>query len=50
MKPVIIVPGLGGSLLINKKTPTKIIFNKEVINNRWININPFSQQYISKWK
>lgn len=50
MKPVIIVPGLGGSLLINIKKPTKIIFNKEVINNRWININPFSQQYISKWK
>lgn len=50
MKPIIIVPGLGGSLLVDKNKITKKVFNKTVINNRWININPFSQEYNAKWK
>ena len=50
MKPIVIIPGLGGSLLVNIDNPKKNIFNREVINNRWININPFSQKSIIKWK
>lgn len=49
-KPVVIVPGFGGSLLVNSKKPTKVLFKKEVIDNRWLNLHPYSPSYMMQWK
>lgn len=49
-KPVLIIPGLGGSLLVNVKKPTKTIFKKEVLYNRWLNLHPYSPSYMMQWK
>lgn len=49
-KPVLIIPGFGGSLLVNVKKPTKTLFKKEVIYNRWLNLHPYSPGYMMQWK
>lgn len=48
--PVIMVPGLSGSVLVNVKHPTKQMFNKSIIDNRWLNIHPYSPNYMKRWK
>jgi len=49
-KPILIIPGFGGSLLVNVKKPTKTLFKKEVIYNRWLNLHPYSPGYMMQWK
>jgi hypothetical protein len=49
-KPIVIIPGFGGSLLVNAKHPTKTLFKKQVIYNRWLNIHPYSPSYMMQWK
>ncbi len=49
-KPVILVPGFGGSLLYSKKHPYNHYFNHKVLNNRWINLYPLSSKYMERWK
>lgn len=48
MRPVIIVPGIGGSALVKHTRITKSIFSKEVIDNRWVNLGLFSLS--NRWK
>jgi len=48
--PIVIIPGLGGSLLVNKKQPIKRVFHRDIIDNRWLNIHPYSPSYMIKWK
>ena len=49
-KPVLLVPGFGGSMLISKKHPYNNYFNRKVLNNRWINLYPLSAKYMERWK
>ena len=44
MKPIIICPGFGGSILVNRNAPTKKIFHKPIVDNRWLQLNP------KRWK
>jgi len=48
--PVIIIPGLSGSVLVNVKHPQKKMFNKTIVDNRWLNIHPYSPNYMKRWK
>lgn len=50
MKPVILIPGIGGSILVNKNTPTRRILNQDVLHNRWLNIYPYIPRSIDHWK
>jgi hypothetical protein len=50
VSPIIVVPGLSGSVLVNKKHPTKTMFHKTIIDNRWLNIHPYSPNYMKRWK
>lgn len=48
--PIIIVPGFSGSVLVHKKHPMKKMFNHTIIDNRWLNIHPYSPNYMKRWK
>jgi hypothetical protein len=48
MRPVILIPGIGGSALVKINHQTKHVFKKEVIDNRWINLGFFSMS--KRWK
>jgi hypothetical protein len=50
MKPIVIIPGFGGSVLVNKLCKHKTIFGQPVIDNRWMNIAPFSKSNMDRWK
>lgn len=50
VNPIVVIPGFGGSLLVNSKHPTKKMFHREVIYNRWLNIHPYSPAYMMEWK
>lgn len=49
-KPIILIPGFGGSLLYNKRHPYNHYFNHKVLSNRWINLYPLSSRYMERWK
>lgn len=49
-KPVILIPGLGASILINKKHPYNNYFGKKILSNRWVNLYPMSSKYMERWK
>lgn len=50
MKPVILIPGIGGSILVNKQRPMRNLLGKEMIHNRWLNVYPFVPRNIDQWR
>lgn len=50
MKPVILIPGLGGSILVRKGSEKRQLFHKSVPANRWINIYSVTNTEIEKWR
>lgn len=48
MRPVILVPGMGGSILVRKGQEHKRLFHKRVLYNRWINLE--SMNLSQRWK
>lgn len=50
MRPIVLIPGIGGSILVNKHKPTRTIMRKELVHNRWLNIYPFFPKCIDEWK
>lgn len=50
VNPIIILPGLSGSILVNTKAPKKVMFGKKIVDNRWLNIHPYSINYMKRWK
>lgn len=50
-RPVIIVPGLGGSIIVKPTQIYKKVFNQKMIDNRWLNLGILSVPYYSRrWK
>lgn len=50
MKPVVLIPGIGGSILVNKNAPTRKVLGRDVLHNRWLNIYPYIPKSIEHWK
>lgn len=50
MRPIVLIPGIGGSILVNKHKPTRNIMGKELVHNRWLNIYPFIPRNVDQWK
>lgn len=50
MRPIILIPGIGGSVLVKKGEEYKQILNKKVVDNRWINIYPYNPLSVTQWK
>jgi pimeloyl-ACP methyl ester carboxylesterase len=50
MAPIFMLPGLSGSVLVNVKAPRKVVFGKKIVDNRWLNIHPYSMNYMKRWK
>ena len=48
--PILIIPGIGGSILVKKGLEKKRIFKETVIDNRWMNISPLSSQRMTLWR
>jgi hypothetical protein len=50
MHPVVLIPGIGGSVLVPRGHEYRPLLNRMVPNNRWIHIYAFTNKEISKWK
>lgn len=51
MKPVVLIPGIGGCALVNKNQASKTVFGKPILDNRWVNFGIISTpQYHKRWK
>ncbi|QIG60223.1 lecithin:cholesterol acyltransferase family protein [Dishui Lake large algae virus 1] len=50
MKPIIIIPGISGSILVNKHKTHKELLGRKILDNRWINIKPYSFDSVMTWK
>lgn len=50
MHPILLIPGFSASILTNKNTPMKRVLNRNVIDNRWLNVQPFSNARMRQWK
>lgn len=50
MRPVILIPGIGGSIMVQKGSENRRLFHKSVPNNRWVNIYVATKHGLNKWK
>ena len=50
MKPIVIIPGISGSILINKLKPYKELLGRKMLDNRWLNMKPYSFDSVTTWK
>ena len=50
MRPVVLLPGIGGSILVNKERPTRKVLHKELVHNRWLNVYPYIPKSMDEWK
>lgn len=50
MRPIVMIPGIGGSILVQKGAETRRLFHKSVPDNRWVNIYVASKHGLSRWK
>ena len=50
-KPLLIVPGFGGSILVKTGMERKRVFAKQkrILDNRWLNIAPLSPRRMDQW-
>lgn len=50
MHPIVLIPGIGGSILVPRGHEYRPLLNKMVPNNRWVHIYAFTNKEIEKWK
>lgn len=50
MLPIVLIPGFSGSILTKRTQPTKRVLHKDVIDNVWLNVQPFSTARMRRWK
>lgn len=50
MHPIVIIPGMGGSVLVKRGMERRRFLHTHIIDNRWLNIEPFSPFRMDKWK
>lgn len=50
MKPILIIPGISGSVLVNKHKTHKELLGRKMLDNRWLNIKPYSFDSVMTWK
>jgi len=46
--PIVLVPGMSGSILVHKDRPFKNILGRKVVDNRWLHVHPF--RGLDQWK
>ena len=50
MRPVVLIPGIGGSILVQKGNEFRRLFHKSVPDNRWVNIYVATKVGLQNWK
>ena len=51
MKPVVLIPGIGGSILVKQGQQNRLLLGKYILDNRWINLGMIStSRYHDRWK
>jgi len=48
--PILILPGIGGSILVKAGHEKRRLFKDVIIDNRWMNISPLSHQRMTQWR
>lgn len=49
MRPVVIVPGLGGSVLVRRGKEHRRVGLRSILDNRWMNLAPMSPRRMREW-
>lgn len=49
-RPVVLIPGIGGSVLVKQGQAHKRFFRQKLLDNRWINLTPFNARSVRTWK
>lgn len=50
MRPILLIPGIGGSILIDRKHTHKQFLHWRLLDNRWLNLYPYSKSAVKRWK
>jgi hypothetical protein len=50
MRPIVLIPGIGGSILVQKGHENRKILHKTVPDNRWVNIYVGTSKGLTRWK
>lgn len=50
VSPVVLIPGIGGSILVKRGQEYKTVLGKRIIDNRWMNITPFDKNSLERWR
>lgn len=48
--PILILPGIGGSILVKAGHEKRRLFKDVIVDNRWMNISPLSHQRMTQWR
>lgn len=50
MRPIVIIPGISGSILVNRHRTHKELLGRRMLDNRWLNMKPYSFDSVMTWK
>lgn len=50
MKPIVLIPGIGGSILVDRTQTHKQFMHWKLLDNRWLNIYPYHPSSVKRWK
>lgn len=50
MKPILLIPGIGGSIIVHRHDKHRKVMSKQVIDNKWIHMTPHVRSSLERWK
>lgn len=50
MKPILLIPGIGGSIIIHRNDTHRKVMSRPVIDNKWIHMTPHVRSSLERWK
>lgn len=50
LRPIVVIPGFGGSVLVKQGQTHKRVLGRQVLHNRWMQMYPFMPKKAFEWK
>lgn len=50
MKPILLIPGIGGSIITHRHDKHRKVMSKQVVDNKWIHMTPHVRSSLERWK
>ncbi len=50
MRPIVLIPGIGGSVLVDRTQTHKQFLHWRLLDNRWLNLYPYHPSIVKRWK